>query len=87
MSISAIQQASRVIAKYEREDGTLTESEIASALIRLRAESLELFSAMAMVMFDEEIGKRAREIAEQAKKGKLTPVAASYIKSETEGEK
>ena len=65
MKINAIQQASEVIRRYERGDGTLTESELATALIRLRLECLEVFGVLAHAMLDDKIGADVREIAQK----------------------
>lgn len=71
MSINAIQQASRVLREYERQEfGNLQlapsdrERRAQEALRRLRADSLEMMAALAACMMDEEIGPRAREISQ-----------------------
>lgn len=86
MSVSAIQEASRRIRDFENEELEGQGSRawgLYDTLVRLRSESLELFSAMAAVMFDEEIGNKAREIVERSRTGKVTRVASSFIREQT----
>ncbi|AXC37966.1 hypothetical protein SEA_JACKO_108 [Microbacterium phage Jacko] len=77
MSINAIQQASRVLRKFEGhyqppwDDSDEMQQELAAALRRLRAESLEMISALAACMMDKEIGPRAIELSEAVQEAKI----------------
>ena len=67
MKINAIQEATKVIRRFEAapEAPSKMEAELAAALIRLRLECLEVFGVLAHAMLDDKIGADVREIAQK----------------------